>query len=80
MDTLLEEMLATLFRRRPELYGFAVRLDCPVPCELTCHPPQQGEQAEAALGEIAQMLSELLDERPEAALLLRGRTFARTLH
>jgi hypothetical protein len=84
MDPLLQDLnerLNALFRRCPELHGFAVRLDRPIPCELTCYPPpQHGEQAEAALAEIAQMLSELLDERPEAASLLRGRTFARTLH
>ena len=76
----LNERLEALFRRCPELHGFAVRLDCPVPWELTCHPAHGGKEAEAALDEIAQMLSELLDERPEAAALLRGRTFARTLH
>ena len=83
MDTLLQDLnerLEALFRRCPELHGFAVRLDCPVPCELTCHPTHGGKQDEAALGEIAQMLSDLLDERPEAAALLRGRTFARTVH
>ena len=36
--------------------------------------------ADEALGEIAQTLLELIEERPEAAALLRGRTFARTLH
>jgi hypothetical protein len=83
MDSLLHDLnerLQALFRRCPELHGFAVRLDRPIPCELTCHPPQHAEQAEAALGEVAQMLSELLEERPEAAAVLRGRTFARTLH
>ena len=79
MDALLQEMLNTLFRRHPELHGFAVRLDQPLPCELACHP-SNGEQAEAALADIEQMLCDLLDERPEAAALLRGRTFARTVH
>jgi hypothetical protein len=77
MDALLQEMLQTLFRRHPELHGFTVRLDQPLPCHLTCDP-QHDEQA--ALDEIAQMLLELVEERPEAAALLRGRTFARTLH
>jgi hypothetical protein len=77
MDTLLQEMLEGLFRRRPELQGFAVRPDLPLPWHLTCHP-QHDEQA--ALDEIAQTLLELVEERPEAAALLRGRTFARTLH
>jgi hypothetical protein len=70
-------MLQALFRRHPGLHGFAVRLDRPLPCHLTCDP-QHDEQA--ALDEIAQMLIELIDERPEAAELLRGRTFARTVH
>jgi hypothetical protein len=77
MDTLLQEMLEGLFRRMPELRGFAVRPDRPLPWHLTCHP-QHDEQA--ALDEIAQTLLELVEERPEAAALLRGRTFARTLH
>jgi hypothetical protein len=83
MDTLLQEIderLETLFRRCPQLHGFAVRPDRPLPWELTCQPAQHGEQAEAVLREIAQMLIDLVDERPEAAELLRGRTFARTLH
>jgi hypothetical protein len=81
MDTLIQEIderLEALFQRCPELHGFAVRLDRPLPWHLTCHPAHHGEQA--ALDEIAQMLIELIDERPEAAELLRGRTFARTVH
>jgi hypothetical protein len=81
MDALLREIrerLEELFQRCPQLHGFAVRSDRPLPWHLTCHPAQEGEQA--ALEEIAQTLLELLEERPEAAALLRGRTFARTLH
>ena len=81
MDTLLQEIherLEDLFQRCPELHGFAVRPDRPLPWHLTCHPAHHGEQA--ALDEIAQTLLELIDERPEAAELLRGRTFARTVH
>jgi len=36
--------------------------------------------SEQLLGEIAAELLELIDEDPEAADALRGRTFARTLH
>jgi hypothetical protein len=36
--------------------------------------------SERLLGEIAAELLELIDEDPEAADALRGRTFARTLH
>jgi hypothetical protein len=77
MDMLLREMLEALFRRRPDLQGFAVRPDRPLPWHLACHP-QHDEQA--ALEEIAQTLLELVEERPEAAALLRGRTFARSVH
>jgi hypothetical protein len=81
MDALLQEIserLESLFRRCPQLHGFAVRPDRPLPWHLACHPGEEGEQA--VLDEIAQMLIELLDERPEAAALLRGRTFARAVH
>jgi hypothetical protein len=36
--------------------------------------------SERLLGEIAAELLELIDEDPEAVDVLRGRTFARTLH
>jgi hypothetical protein len=81
MDALLREIderLESLFRRCPQLHGFAVRPDRPLPWHLACHPGEHCEQA--ILGEIAETLGELLDERPEAAALLRGRTFARTVH
>jgi len=81
MDTLareIHERLEELFQRCPQLHGFAVRLDRPLPWHLACDPAQPDEQA--ALDEIARTLFELIDERPEAAALLRGRTFARTLH
>ena len=37
-------------------------------------------KSEQLLGHIAAALLELIDEQPEAVELLRGRTFARTLH
>jgi hypothetical protein len=38
------------------------------------------EQYGEIFEQISGALTELLGERPEAATLLRGRTFARTLH
>ena len=67
-----------LFRRCPTLCGFLMQEGDLL--DLTCHPLPNREQAEAVLGEVSQMLQELLDEQPEAAELLRGRTFARTVH
>ncbi|HZO03574.1 MAG TPA: hypothetical protein VFB93_20480 [Burkholderiales bacterium] len=81
METIAQEIrerLEELFRRCPQLHGFAVRPDRPLPWHLACDAgANAGEQA---LGELAQTLLELIEERPEAAGLLRGRTFARTLH
>ena len=47
---------------------------------VACHPALDGDEAELLCEEIAQALSELVDERPEAAELLRGRTLARIFH
>ena len=76
----LSARLAVLFRRCPALYGFTVQDAAPMPAHLTCYPAPDAEQAETLLGEVAQMLLELVDERPEGAELLHGRTFARTVH
>ena len=48
--------------------------------DVVLHEPLNGEQAATLVGEISEALLELVDERPEATALLRGRTFARTLH
>ena len=76
----LSARLEVLFRRCPALCGFTVQSDDPMPSLLTCSPAQSEEAAEAMLGEVAQMLLELVDECPEGAELLQGRTFARALH
>ena len=74
----IQERLEELFRRCPQLHGFAVRPDRPLPWHLACDPG--ANTVDEALGEIAHTLLELIEERPEAAGLLRGRTFARTVH
>lgn len=76
----LAARVAALFGRYPALCGFSVQEDELVLSDLTCHPVPDRERAEAVLGEVAQVLLELVDEQPEAAELLRGRTFARTVH
>ena len=58
IDLLLQEMLEALFRRRPELQGFAARPDRPLPWHLTWHP-RHDEQA--VLDEIAQTLLALVE-------------------
>jgi hypothetical protein len=83
-----------LFERCPTLRGFSVQPGPGVPQEriarrldedlylsdLAFHPLQDGDEAALVRDEVTSTLLELVDERPEAVPLLRGRTFARTLH
>jgi hypothetical protein len=83
-----------LFRRCPELHGFSVLKGSSVGRERVAQDPQSGllladvvwhqplndAQAATLVEEISQELLELVDERPEATVLLRGRTFARVLN
>jgi hypothetical protein len=68
-----------LFRRHPALCGFAVRDDLSF-SNVSCHPALHGMQATELLDEISETLHDLLEERPEAAEVLRGRTLARQFH
>ena len=68
-----------LFRRHPALCGFAVREDLSF-SNVSCHPALHGMEATELLDEISEALCELLEERPEAAEVLRGRTLARVFH
>jgi len=82
MNLLLQEVqdvVNMLFQRYPTLCGFSVRDDMSF-SNLACHPALGGDEAELLCEEISQALHELMEERPEAAELLRGRTLARTFH
>jgi hypothetical protein len=90
----LKATVDALFRRWPALCGFSVadaraltddRVSGQLEGELCLadlgvYPSLGGAQPGELLGEIAVALLDLLDERPEARDLLRGRTFTRTLH
>ena len=76
----LSARLGTLFERCPTLCGFTVQEGGAAPAQLTCFPPPDQEQAEALMEEVMRMLAQLVDERPEGAPLLHGRTFARAVH
>ena len=68
-----------IFAACPELSGFSVgQLDGEL-ClaEVETAPYAASEEI---LREVAEALMALIDDEPEAADLLRGRTFARTLH
>ena len=83
-----------LFRRCPGLYGFSVQEGANVTREraaahlegdlfvadLACHPALGRDYCAELCEEISHALLELVDEQPEAAGLLPGRTFARTMH
>jgi len=83
-----------LFARYPGLWGFSVRglADVPDNCsrsgddselfvsDIGVSPSLGNEQYGEIFQQIATTLSELLLEQPGAGELLRGRTFARSLH
>jgi hypothetical protein len=82
MNPLLQEVqdaVNTLFQRYPTLCGFAVKDDLSF-SNVACHPALASPEAEMLCEEISATLHELVEERPEAAELLRGRTVARTFH
>lgn len=78
----LAVQLESLFMRCPALSGFSVRVEDGelFLTDVGISPQLGAEHYDEIFERIATTFSELLDERPEAAELLRGRTFARTLH
>jgi hypothetical protein len=78
----IQDELESLFARCPDLCGFSVRGDdkelfvSDVGISPRISPQQYGE----IFQDIASTLADLLEEQPAAGEILRGRTFARTLH
>jgi hypothetical protein len=82
MNALIQEVheaVSTLFQRNPALCGFSVKEDLSF-TNVACHPALLGDEAQILVEEISAVLSDLVEERPEAAELLRGRTLARIFH
>ena len=82
MNPVLREVqaaMSTLFQRYPTLCGFSLKDDLSF-TDIACHPAMANDEAMVLAEEISAALHDLLDERPEAAELLRGRTLARTFH
>ena len=82
MNALLREVndvMSTLFQRYPALCGFSVKDDLRL-SNIACHPALIADEAEMLCEEISATLLDLVEENPEAADLLRGRTLARTFH
>jgi phosphotransacetylase len=78
----LDQQVDSLFARCPELCGFSVRSenDELFVSDVGISPRLSAEQYGEIFQDIARTLAEFLEEEPEGSELLRGRTFARTLH
>lgn len=90
----LGERVEALFGRCPELCGFMVeeRVVAAADAEpgvrelelyiagIDVYPALGFAQSETLVAQISAALADLLEDSPEAADLLAGRTFARTVH
>jgi hypothetical protein len=92
-DADVAAQIAALFARCPELCGFSVQVkvmaegraagaaeDELFVTAISIAPRLSKEQYTEIFEQISSTLTDLMGERPEAAILLRGRTFARVLH
>jgi hypothetical protein len=70
--------IAALFEELPMLSGFYVEADLNV-SDLSIHTWPGWSATPALREDIARYLQDVVEERPEVAELLRGRTFARSL-
>ena len=78
-EEIIENHLAALFGRLPMLCGFALQPDFEL-TEVTVHTWPGYTAGEDLYEELMQGLVDLAEEQPDAALLMRGRTFARMVH
>lgn len=79
-DADLAACTRALFVRWPELRGFSLRAEDGFRVEVTCFPALRREREDELFEDISEALAKLVEDRPEAAERLRGRTFARVLH
>ncbi|HEX2199776.1 MAG TPA: hypothetical protein VHG88_14300 [Burkholderiales bacterium] len=95
MEADLGARVEALFGRCPELWGFQVQervvegsgieeagvreLELYI-AGIDVFPALGSAQSETLVAQISAALADLLEESPEAADLLAGRTFARTVH
>jgi len=93
LEAALREGVETIFERCAALSGFSIaeRLVSEdrkrgvrewelYVSAVAAYPELGASQAEGFIGEISGVLAELLDQRPQAADLIAGRTFARVWH
>ena len=90
-DADVSAQIAALFGRCPELCGFSVQVKVMAEgsasteeelfvTAISIAPRLSKEQYTEIFEQISATLTDLMGERPEAATLLRGRTFARVVH
>jgi hypothetical protein len=78
VEAVIEGRIGSLFQRLPMLCGFALEADLQ-PAEVSVHSWPGYVAGEDLYNEIVNALADLVDERPDAVELLRGRTFARAI-
>ena len=78
-EAIVARHIDELFQRLPMLSGFWLRPDLEV-AELSIFTWPGYIAGRDLHEEVMRSLVELADERPEAVQLIRGRTFARTVH
>jgi hypothetical protein len=78
-EAIVARHVRDLFQRLPMLSGFWLRPDLEV-AELSIFTWPGSTAGPDLYEEVMQSLVELAEERPEAAQLMRGRTFARAVH
>jgi len=71
--------IEALFKRCPTLCGFSLDAELDL-ADVVSYPALDAERSEKLCYGIMLALHDLVEERPEALELLRGRTFARCLH
>jgi hypothetical protein len=93
LEAALSARIETIFDRCSELCGFSVD-ERPVSkngkegvrewelyvSAVAAYPELGTSQTDGFIGEISEVLADLLNQRPQAADLLPGRTFARVWH
>jgi hypothetical protein len=78
VEAVIEGRIGALFRRAPMLCGFSLQADLEA-VEVSIYSWPGYVAGEDLYADIAATLADLIEERPEAAELLRSRTFARHL-
>ena len=78
-DAVVARHLQALFHRFPMLCGFSLRHDLELTDVAICTWPGCGA-SEGLREDLMLALADLVEERPDAMEILRGRTFARSLH